>query len=99
MTMKYIKQPDGIYVGFDEKSESYTLLAGLAKTQRPVFLAATDSGVKFFLAAQAEAANLAQDKAIEREAIDEVIREQFSKQIAERIKEKQEALTNRQNAK
>jgi hypothetical protein len=48
------------------------------------------------LTEKTEAANLAEDKAIEREAIDEIIREQFSKEIAARVKEKK---SKRQNAK
>jgi hypothetical protein len=46
---------------------------------------------------QANLAVLAES--VEREAIDEVIREQFANQIAERIKEKQAKLANRKNAK
>jgi hypothetical protein len=42
--------------------------------------------------AQAEQQQKAQDQAIEREAIDEVIREQFSKQIAERVAKKKSEL-------
>jgi hypothetical protein len=54
--MKYVAQPDGTFSVFDEASDLFAQLSALPKANRPVFLAATDKGVKAFLAAQAEAA-------------------------------------------
>jgi hypothetical protein len=54
--MKYIAQPDSTFAAIDETSELFAQLSALPKERRPVFLAATDKGVKAFLAAQAEAA-------------------------------------------
>jgi hypothetical protein len=54
--MKYVLQTGGTYAAFDETSDTYTSLLALPKDVRPVFLAATDKGVKAFIALQAEAA-------------------------------------------
>jgi len=94
--MKYIAQPDSTFAAIDETSREFELLSNLDEKCRPAFLNEKDKEVIAYLAAQAEASNLAQAKALEREAIDEVIREQFAKEIATKVKEKQ---AKRQNVK
>jgi hypothetical protein len=52
--MSYIKITEGLYREVGQ--EEFDLWQDAPKANRPVFLAATDKGVKAFLAAQAEAA-------------------------------------------
>jgi hypothetical protein len=58
MATKYIAQPNGSYAALDTTSELYTQLSALPTDRRPVFLPASDEGVKAFFAAQTEAAKV-----------------------------------------
>jgi hypothetical protein len=50
--MKYIAQPDGTYVAFDEASEEYKALSTLPKDRRPTFLSETNKDVVAYFKAQ-----------------------------------------------
>ena len=98
MKTQYLKQADGSIIKFDAQfiindDGKEIQIVGVEGTEvgEGAYKAQEAKREKEKLAAQEEAANLAKAKAIEREAIDEVIREQFSKEIAERIKVKQAA--------
>jgi hypothetical protein len=92
ISVKYIKLSE---VLFREIGEAEMRAWGNA-AGRPKLLDAEDSDVLAFLTTKAEAASLAEAQALEREAIDEIIREQFAKEIATKVKEKQ---AKRQNVK
>lgn len=106
MKTQYLKRKDGSIIKFDAQfivndDGKEIQIVGVEGTEvgEGAYKAQEAKREKEKLAAQEEATSLAQAKAFEREAIDEVIREQFSKQIAERVAQKQAKLTKRQNAK
>jgi hypothetical protein len=50
--MKYVAQPNGTYVPYEEGTDLYKALVALPADRRPVFLEASNKKVKAYLAAQ-----------------------------------------------